>query len=500
MLRVVNSLVVVLYIVMQLCATALVHAEPTTVPTSPVLQTSPLIITAYQASIDGLDLVQIYNDSDELVPLDGMNVRYSKKNDTGTIMSIPISGYMKPASHIIVAANDVLTTSQAVSFRFTPSGWTPKAVWIEALRFTSVTIPTDVKTDGLVYKRGRTTTGYSTAVSALNSALVGNTIEADLLYTVPPSPALQIVEVSARAKTCSPFEIDPTCSDFIKLKMMPGFTIADTGKYRVRTGNDPSISNSFSLENVVQYGDYLLLNQRDDADHISLTNSGGYVWLEDIFGIQRYEETLVEYADAGSETFLNQSWAFNDQNDAWQWAVPSPTGPNTFPEVTVISPVVTLSDCPAGKYRNPETNRCRTIEEAVNALAACEEGKERNPATNRCRSIITTAVATLTPCDTGQERNPLTNRCRKSVLAASSLAPCDDGEERNSDTNRCRKVLAAANGKLAAVEDVKSPMKATSPPWLLVGAAVLLVIGYAVYEWRQELLIQVRKVTAFFHK
>jgi hypothetical protein len=71
-----------------------------------------------------------------------------------------------------------------------------------------------------------------------------------------------------------------------------------------------------------------------------------------------------------------------------------------------------LPDCPAGKFRNPETNRCKSYETLTSILAACAEGYYRNPETNRCKKI-TKATATLTPCKEGYERNPETNRCRQ---------------------------------------------------------------------------------------
>jgi hypothetical protein len=471
----------------------LVRAEPVLVPTTPTLQPSPLIITAYQAGTDGLNLVQLYNDSDELVLLDGMQLKYSRKSDPSTIESVPLSGRMLPNSHVLIAAVDVLIGNGQVQLRFTPTMWEPKAIWVDSTGYAPVTVPTDIKTDNVIYKRNRTTTGYSTAASALNGALAGDSLEADLLYELPPEPQIEVVEVFARPKTCAPFNIDPVCSDYIKLRMKNGFVANDISKYRVRTGGDESITTSFSLENATINGDYLLLRLRDDGNTISLTNSGGYIWLEDIFGVTSYENTLVKYADAGSEAYIDQSWGLNDQSSKWQWATPNPLGPNIFPVSVVSEPITVLSDCPAGKYRNPETNRCRSIEEAVNALASCDEGKERNPITNRCRSIITTAASTLTPCDTGQERNPLTNRCRNVLAAATSLIPCDEGEERNTETNRCRKSLSSSGSTLPSVKDVKSDTKATAHKWWLAIVAVLLAAGYAVYEWRQE-------VTQFLHK
>ncbi len=485
MFRVVNSIASVVVLLLQLCLPLSTHAaEPTPTATGPVLPTSPLIITAYQAAVDGLNLIQIYNESDDLLSLDDMQVRYSRKSDITSVVSIPLSGLMLPNSHILIAATDVLVTSDRVVFRFMPSGWEPKALWLESPGYANVTIPTDMKTDDIVYKRSRTTTGYSTAASALNSPLVGGSIEADWLYQLPSSPALQIVEILPHAKDCSPFDDDVACGDYIKLQMLPGFDVASLADYRLKSGEGESITNTFSLLNASTHGEYLLLSQRDDGDDISLTNTGGYVWLEDAYGKTRYEQTLVQYPSASTENYSNQSWAFNDTNDVWQWGIPSPLGENLFP---IITTEPTLDVCPTGKYRNPDTNRCRSLEEAVNELATCEEGKERNPATNRCRSIISTTMATLTPCDEGEERNVLTNRCRKVLAATSILASCDSGQERNPDTNRCRKTVSGDGQTLAAVKDVQSSHQSGGMKWWLAGGAVLLALAYAVYEWRYDI-------------
>ena len=495
MLRVVNYIAAVVLVILSLAPLEQVSAELTPVPTSPVSPSSALMITAYQAASDGLNLVQLYNGSDDLLTLDGMQLRYSRKSNPAITESIPLSGRMLPNSHILAAAVDVLTSNNRVSFRFAPSGWEPKTLWIESPNFLTVTIPTDLKTDDVVYKRSRTTTGYSTAVSALNTPLSTGSIEADHLYDVPPEPLVEIVEVLARSKSCSPFEASPTCSDYIKLRMKAGFDASDIGRYRVRTGTSESVTNTFSLLNATVHDNYLLLNLRDDGDVLSLTNSGGYVWLEDIFGVTRYGNTLISYADAGSEKYVDQSWALNDQTGIWTWAIPSPIDANNFPIITNEPEIVsTPAVCPAGKYRNPETNRCRSIEDAVSELAACEEGKERNPATNRCRSIITTAAATLVSSEPGEERNILTNRCRRIAAASQALAACGENQERNPETNRCRKVSSASPNTLAAVTDVQSPIKESSKKWIIAAVVLVAVIGYAVYEWRQDITLFTRSL------
>ena len=466
-----------------------------TAPTQPVLPASPLMITAYQASVDGLDLVQVYNDSDELLRLDGMTLWYSQA-DGASVGAVALSGYMRPYAHAVIAAVDVLVSSEGIEFRFVPTGATPKAVWVSVDGYAPVTIPSDVKADGKVYKRGRTTTGYSTAASALNSALVGAVLESDILYLPPGPPRLEIIEVLTRARDCSPFDQDVRCGDYIKLRVLPGYVEGDEVGYRLRTGGESSVSNTFSLLNSSRHGEYILQRIRDDGARISLSNSGGYLWLEDAYGLERYHETLVEVADAGSEKYIDRSWALNGDIGTWQWALPNPTGENIFPEV--VEPVVSVaaeSVCPAGKYRNPETKRCRSIEDAVSELAACEEGKERNPATNRCRSVVTTASAALMPCDVGQERNPTTNRCRSVLAASQALTPCKDGYERNPVTNRCRKssVMASAIDVAADQAAIQKGGGSLLTSALLVTAGIG-AIGYGVYEWRSEIWRGSRKL------
>jgi hypothetical protein len=469
---------------------AIAGAEPVLLPidTPPVKPVSPLLITAYEASADGLDLVQIYNNSDELVSLDGMVLKYSQET-SDTVSEIPLSGMMKPASHVLIAARDVLETSDRVAFRFMPVEGMPGTFWIESPSYLPVTLPDKAVMDGF-YKRKYTPSGtsYTTATTFTSAFGLETTspvvVEADALYDIPPSPAVEIVEVSARSKTCSPFDVDATCSDYIKLRILQGFDMSTLGDYRVRTGGEESVTNTFSLANASKQGDYLLLRLRDDGAFITLASSGGYVWMEDVFGLTHYEPTLVEYANASSEAYVNQSWALDDSDGTWKWAIPSPTGPNTFPKV-LAEATEAPTECPAGKYRSPETNRCRTVEEAVNELAQCEEGKERNPLTNRCRSVATATSATLTPCDAGEERNPATNRCHKVVAATAELVPCQMGYERNLATNRCRKVLTSGSPATtpAAIKQSGSSFLSST----LLATAGVGVVGYGVYEWRHEI-------------
>lgn len=156
--------------------------------------------------------------------------------------------------------------------------------------------------------------------------------------------------------------------------------------------------------------------------------------------------------------------------------------------------------CPANQQRNSETNRCENIiVEAVAALTPCKIGQERNPETNRCRTVVV-ASSLLVGCKAGQERNPQTSRCRAIGSTVKALTPCAEGQERNTETNRCRKMTGATGSTLAAVTDVKTEPIQASPKWWLAIAAATLAIGYAVFEWRQDILVGLRNAAGRFKR
>lgn len=198
-----------------------------------------------------------------------------------------------------------------------------------------------------------------------------------------------------------------------------------------------------------------------------------------------------------SEPKDDQSWAYID--GIWQYTiVPTPDKVNEpTPQEGSVLAVSTYAPCSAGKYRNPLTNRCRTIEDDVAILVACQEGYYRNPETNRCRKIA--LAAALAPCQVGYTRNPETNRCRKDE-ADDGLTPCKVGQERNPETNRCRKVLAdVANPLVNPAATQTLPQSNSSLPWVL-GVAAIGAIGYGVFEWRHEIGGALGKLAGRFKK
>lgn len=318
----------------------------------------------------------------------------------------------------------------------------------------------------------------------------------DKLYTIPPKPTSTIAEVYANSE-CTDDDDVMLCGDYIKVKIND--TVENIAKYVLRTSNNSTsrtTTNTFYLaDSLTMISDgYMTIALNENGTPLDLTNSSGDIWLEDVYG-QKYEQTKVHYESFGSAQ-KGYSWAWDGV--IWQWsATPQPYGPNI-----ITMPVEEAVTCPAGKYLNPDTGRCRTIEEAVNALAACAEGQERNPATNRCRAKVTATSASLTPCGEGQERNPATNRCRSIASAVAELIPCNEGYERNPATNRCRKVAGVSTAAANTSQLVESAKGSSWNmwTWALVAVAGTGAIGYGVYEWRHELLGFGQKIAAKFGK
>jgi len=172
---------------------------------------------------------------------------------------------------------------------------------------------------------------------------------------------------------------------------------------------------------------------------------------------------LVEYATAKDD----EAWALI--GGIWQYTtIPTPGLANLPTPPAILAPaaikVATAPKaCASNQFRNPETGRCKRIDDSGAPIAACKVGQERNPETKRCRSI---ATATSTP------------------------APCKEGQERNPETNRCRGIVKMSNADYK-VQSVQSD--ADNQPswyyWAAMAGVVVMVLGYAVWEWRKELHI-----------
>ncbi len=516
------------------------------------LQDGPLQIVGYSWRLRGpgtvfnantnpriLEYIQLYNNSDDLIDLKDWQVILQNMTVI-PVSSVPVDimsklqGRLEPRKHVIASYNTavtgatyqlsgetiipVLATSSTYKAKIILHNTTASSDYRDVeygLKFDS----TDTGTS--YWQRSFSTTGEGYTSTFTASVALPIQLFDDGLYDTPEAPQVELSEVYAYSSNCAPEDISPLCGDYIKFRLKG--SVKNIEDYVVRTDNSSSsrtTSNTFSLANAEESSDFLTIRHDDSGKPLSLTNSGGYIWIEDKYAGIRYGDS-ISYPSFSSE---HQAWSWMlDSDNVWKWTnAPQPGMPNKLSLPPLLVEVV--ATCPDGKYLNPDTNRCRTVEEAVNALAACPEGQERNLVTNRCRSIVS-ATTELAPCDEGQERNPATNRCRSKVLAAATLVPCgegqernpttnrcrsiasavaellpcDEGYERNPATNRCRKVLAAATTAGAAPTALVEEAKGTG--WNVWTGALVAVgatgaIGYGVYEWRHELRGFGQKVVA----
>ncbi len=143
-------------------------------------------------------------------------------------------------------------------------------------------------------------------------------------------------------------------------------------------------------------------------------------------------------------------------------------------------------------------------ENVFQKFRTCEAGKIINEATGNCvkvTSLKTTAetlqskLKTSAPCPAGKYRNPLTGRCKNIETTSSALKACAEGYERNPETNRCRKIKNTTPNDGA---DYALTTKASSGQTVFVGigiVSIIILLGmvYVVLQFRHEIVRAARK-------
>lgn len=270
-----------------------------------------------------------------------------------------------------------------------------------------------------------------------------------------------------------------TGNEFIEIYNPTDRTI-DLSLYSVKVGVGGEKTYAFPIGATIAPGEYRTFN--DSVMKFTLVNTYSRVVLTAIDGTLLGDSGLYDSPQEGySWSFIDGGWHFTNR--------PTPGSENlaSLPTADKMSDEtdVKTSPCPVGKYRNPLTNRCRTIVADASLLAPCNADQYRNPETGRCKKI----TAALAPCKEGQYRSEETNRCRNIVLAA-MRKPCKDSQYRSEETGRCRNVTSMPSANFA-VEPIKDTGMVFAG-WWAVGGVLLLAVGYAVWEWRSEILAWLR--------
>lgn len=314
----------------------------------------------------------------------------------------------------------------------------------------------------------------------------------DLYYPPSTNDGLKIVEIFPHSKDCLPWNDNELCHDYFKLYRSIGSTenVAPATYSLAYKSSSSATIHRIDLLSIPSAGHYALIDSDSSGEPISLTDSGGYVWLEDSGGIIQYKDTAVNYPSASSSSYVGASYIYHDSS--WQWtSTPQPYGANHLSPLSAdTTSSSSLVPCRSDQYRNPLTNRCN-LEVTASTLVPCASNQYRNPATDRCNSLLTSS-APLKPCDSDQYRNPATNRCKSKASSSNQLTPCKSGWVRNIETNRCRKDSAIKGA--STIKDVQSTDTKSSREWLIAALVIAIALGFAVYEWRQEILAHSRSL------
>lgn len=276
----------------------------------------------------------------------------------------------------------------------------------------------------------------------------------------------------------------PSCEGLVITEILPNPSGADEGNEYIELQN--SATEAINLDNCLLYvdGERQVLTGSVEAggyqviyDAALVNSTGGEVMLV-IDGVEYAVLYPADLKDDIAWALLDGTWKTTDQATPGAQNKANKLVDNTDAGTGSESK---LSPCPAGKERNPVTNRCRNIASADSIPRPCGPGQYRNAATNRCRKITSTS-STQKPCKSDQFRNPATNRCKKIAATTNVLKPCDEGEERNPETNRCRKITGVA-GVASAINP--AAVESTTQNYRVIGVALLLALAYALYEYRQ---------------
>ncbi|AHB42049.1 hypothetical protein RAAC3_TM7C00001G0183 [Candidatus Saccharibacteria bacterium RAAC3_TM7_1] len=468
----------------------------------PVEYYPPLFITAFQTSrsvmpISSLDdptlivdvptdllaVVELHSDISDPINLNDWSVEVS--DEYGLICTISLSGWLLPDDYVVMASSTAGLADSTGNVRlFDPCVQEGRTIRAIALFHNGEVEEQLAPSQAGAWVRKNTTKTYRSGEFSKDFEAMDEdsrtSFYAGRWYIPLVEPAVRISELLPRARNCSPLETAVDCADYIKLfNPTGGSAILDGLRLRVGyQGQASTTSNTLVIGGTLPAGHYATFATRSDGSPLSIAKDGGWLWLEDSYGIMMYDTTVVAYPSAGSVTKIGWAWAYNDTTGQWQWtSTPTPsdqpsifTQPLERPSAKAV--ISTLQPCRSDQYRNPLTNRCKSLSSTSSSLAACEPDQFRNPETNRCKSL-TSATSDLKPCASNQVRNPETNRCR--TVAA---------------------VLAAADFPLEKIPDAAE----NTIGWWAFASVGSLAVGYAGWEWRKELASMMRMASSLFRR
>lgn len=333
------------------CAALPAFAIDSTPSVSPKID-GPMLISGYSFSGHTIRYVQLYNSSDEVVSIDGWKI--IGEWPSGTWTSQTLSGMIAPKNKITVADKLVVNTAtftfnttsplindaRLTSIRLIPPATTN---WLEQVATISINdtnsasrTPRIATTPDTFYFARNVSSSTGNFLSTYTAFIPSNTftLESDNLYEPPLSALMEIVEVYPNPSACSPADSSIFCKDYVKIHN-PSSQSINLSLYRLRVGSagqSATSSNTAYISQMLAPDSYALAP-------ISLTDSGGWVWFEDAYGITQYDDSVVQYPSSSSRE--NWAWSYNRATNIWQWTqFPTPSN-----EANKFSAGASVNDC-----------------------------------------------------------------------------------------------------------------------------------------------------------
>jgi hypothetical protein len=251
-------------------------------------------------------------------------------------------------------------------------------------------------------------------------------------------------------------------NEFVEL-YNPTTTDINLADYKVRVGPNLEKIISFPAGAIVPSLGYASFSNSQMA--YTLVNTTSSVQLE-------HKGQLIGQPVTYANPATGASWALIAGN--WEYTTtPTPGTMNQASSVSVNSA--------------NSANSADASDDASAVLKPCAANQYRSLETNRCRLIATSTTATVTPCKVGQYRNPETNRCRSVAADTPTATECKIGQERNPETNRCRNVTKMITADYGVKGATTQSIGVAWYAWLGIAGVVVIILGYAIWEWRSEL-------------
>lgn len=230
--------------------------------------------------------------------------------------------------------------------------------------------------------------------------------------------------------------------------------------YKLRVGPNLEKTISFPAGAIVPSLGYASFSNSQMA--YTLVNTSSSVQVE-------YKGQLIGQPVAYTAPPTGASWALVAGN----WAYTTTPTPGTANQASGVS-----ANGASGADSSDDVSA---------VLKPCAANQYRSLETNRCRLITTSTTSTVTPCKVGQYRNPETNRCRSVAADTPTATECKVGQERNPETNRCRNITKMVTADYGVKGASTQSSGVAWYAWLGIVGVVVIILGYAVWEWRSEL-------------